>query len=448
MIFLVFVLSGCTKDEKELSAGYKDYNIVLVSIDTLRADHLGCYGYRRTTPTIDALANRSFLFESMFTTSSTTLPAHASLMTSLYPKDLRNGYAVRDSVTTLAEVLSTKGYLCLGFVSALPLDKRFNLDQGFDYYDADFSGSRGSMHLKDNKWFEHNFQVFDRNAEETTRKVLSTLKKRTLSQPCFLWVHYYDPHLPYLPPSTFYDPTKVTRKSFPYYFNPTSSDLESLHELYDGEIQFVDQQLKKLVDGLKELDAFANTIMVLVADHGENLYEHDGYLDHSQVVYETVMRIPCLLHLPGSGAKRIDELVSIIDIMPTLLDLVGITTNGLEGESLIPLMAKEKPDPLRTYVTCETNDFGVKEEEQTVAVRTKLMKYIYNNWNTGKNLFYALAEDPRENNPRSALPGSQAQELTSLFDAWRKRYKTGNIATPLALDRETKDALKSLGYLQ
>jgi arylsulfatase A-like enzyme len=448
MIFLVFVLSGCTKDEKELSAGYKDYNIVLVSIDTLRADHLGCYGYRRTTPTIDALANRSFLFESMFTTSSTTLPAHASLMTSLYPKDLRNGYAVRDSVTTLAEVLSTKGYLCLGFVSALPLDKRFNLDQGFDYYDADFSGSRGSMHLKDNKWFEHNFQVFDRNAEETTRKVLSTLKKRTLSQPCFLWVHYYDPHLPYLPPSTFYDPTKVTRKSFPYYFNPTSSDLESLQELYDGEIQFVDQQLKKLVDGLKELDAFANTIMVLVADHGENLYEHDGYLDHSQVVYETVMRIPCLLHLPGSGAKRIDELVSIIDIMPTLLDLVGITTNGLEGESLIPLMAKEKPDPLRTYVTCETNDFGVKEEEQTVAVRTKLMKYIYNNWNTGKNLFYALAEDPRENNPRSALPGSQAQELTSLFDAWRKRYKTGNIATPLALDRETKDALKSLGYLQ
>jgi len=448
MIFVVFVLSGCTKDEHALSARYKDYTILLVSIDTLRADRLGCYGYSKTTPAIDALANSSFLFESMFTTSSTTLPAHASLMTSLYPKDLRNGYAVSDSVTTVAEVLRENGYQCLAFVSALPLDERFNLDQGFHYYDADFSGSRGSVHLKDNTWFDHNFQVFDRNAEETTAKILATLKEKPPSKPCFLWVHYYDPHLPYLPPSTFYDTAKVSRKSFPYYFNPTSADRESLNELYDGEIRFVDQQLKKLIDGLKELDAFTNTILVIVADHGENLYEHDGYLDHSQVVYDTVMWIPCLFHLPGSGARRIGELVSIIDIMPTLLDLVGITANDLEGHSLIPLMEKEKPDPLRTYVTCETNDFGVKDEEQTIAVRTKLTKYIYNSWNTGKHLFYALAEDPQEKNPRSALPGSQSQKVTSLFDTWRKRYKRGSIATPLTLDRATKDALKSLGYLQ
>jgi arylsulfatase A-like enzyme len=160
------------------------------------------------------------------------------------------------------------------------------------------------------------------------------------------------------------------------------------------------------------------------------------------------MWIPCLLHLPGLRAKRIGELVSIIDIMPTVLDLVGITSSGVEGRSLITLLEKKKPDPLRTYVTCETNDFGVKGEEQAVAVRTKLMKYIYNNWNVGKNFFYTLAEDPHEKNPRSALPGSRAQELTSLFDTWRKRYKTGKIATPLALDRETQEALKSLGYLQ
>jgi len=448
MIIGASVLAGCGKKDSALSARYKDYTIVLVSIDTLRADHLGCYGYLKPTPTIDALANSSFLFESMFTTSSTTLPAHASLMTSLYPRDLRNGYSVRDSVTTVAEVLSENGYLCLGFVSALPLDERFNLDQGFDYYDADFSGSPGSIHFKDNKWFEHNFKVFDRNAEETTQKVLSTLKKKTLSKPCFLWVHYYDPHLPYQPPPTFYDPAKVTRNSFPYYFSPTPADRDSLHELYDGEIQFVDRELKKLIDGLHELDAFTNTIMIIVADHGENLYEHDSYLDHSQVVYDTVMRIPCLLNLPGSGAKRISELVSIIDIMPTVLDLVGITSHGVEGRSLIPLLEKEQPDPLRTYVTCETNDFGVKDEEQTVAVRTLDMKYIHNTWNTGKNLFYALVEDPHEKSPQSALAGSPLQELTSLFDDWRKRYKTGTIATPLALDSETRDALKSLGYLQ
>lgn len=448
MICIASLSGGCTKDHSPLSARYKDHSILLVSIDTLRADHLGCYGYPRPTPTIDGLAGTSFLFESMFTTSSTTLPAHFSLMTSLYPRDCRNGYSVSDSVTTLAEVLSRHGYLCLGFVSALPLDGRFNLDQGFHYYDDDFSGSRGSIQLQDNKWFAHDFQVFDRNAEETTQKVLATLSRKPPSRPCFLWVHYYDPHLPYLPPSQFYDPARVTRTAFPYYHSPTPSDLESLHELYDGEIQFVDRQLKRLIDGLKRLDAFADTIIIVVADHGENLYEHDGYLDHSKVVYDTVMRIPCLLHLPGAGARRIGELVSIIDIMPTLLDLVGIAGRGCEGRSMIPLLQRERPEPLRSYVTCETNDFGVREEEQTVAVRTKLSKYIYNNWNRGENLFYDFEADPGEKSPVKGLTGSRAEELVFSLERWRKEYKTGNIATPLALDRETQEALKALGYLQ
>ena len=446
--FIAITFLGCTKEIRELSARFKGYNILLISIDTLRADHLGCYGYRKRTPNIDAIAARSFVFESMFTTSSTTTPAHISLLTALYPRDCRNGYYLRDSVTTMAEILSESGYLCLAFVSALPLDERFNLDQGFSYYDSDFSGCKGSIYFKDHKWFAHKYRVFDRNAEETTQKVISTLKERKLSTPYFLWIHYYDPHFPYSPPKGYYDPDKVTRDTFPYYFQPTQSDLESLNELYDGEIQFVDRQLKELIDGLKELGAYDNTIVVIVSDHGENLYEHDNYLDHSQVVYDTVMWIPCMIYLPGCQGKRIAEIVSIIDIMPTLLDLGGIVREGFEGCSLIGLMEARKPVPIRAYVTCETNDFGVKEEEQTIAVRTKRMKYIYNIWKQGKNFFFDMQEDPKERRPMLSCVGDRAKELTNFYQEWRSQYKTGRISVKFNLDKETKEALKSLGYLK
>ena len=446
--FVALYFIGCAQDNKELSSRFKDYNILLVSIDTLRADHLGCYGYQKVTSYIDSIASESFVFKSFFTTSSTTFPAHVSLLTGLYPRDCRNGYYLRDSVTTMAEILSKNDYYSLAFVSALPLDVRFNLDQGFSYYDSDFSSCKGSIRLKDQKWFAHNYQVFDCNAEEITQKVIATLKKKKVSTPYFLWVHYYDPHLPYHPPMGYYDRNKVSRYTFPYYFQPTQSDIEDLNELYDGEIKFVDHQLKGLIDGLKDLGIYNNTIVVIVSDHGENLYEHDGYLDHSQVVYETVMRIPCIIYLPGYQGKSIDEIVSIIDIMPTLLDIVGVEGKDFDGRSLVGMMEADTPMPVRTYVTCETNDFDVKEETQTIAVRTRNMKYIYNNWNQIKDMFFNLQKDPAEKRPMKDLVGGKGKELKSFYHKWRDQYKQGKMSTRFALDKETEEALKSLGYLQ
>lgn len=446
--FIALAYLGCTQGNKGLSVRFKDFNILLISIDTLRADHLGCYGYRKITPYIDSIAAESFVFKSIFTTSSTTFPAHVSLLTALYPKDCRNGYYLQDSVTTLAEILSKNGYYCSAFVSALPLDKRFNLDQGFSHYDSDFSSCKGSISLKDRKWFSHNYQVFDCNAEETTQKVISTLEKKRIPSPYFLWVHYYDPHLPYHPPMEYYDRNKVTRYTFPYYFQPTQSDLEDLNELYDGEIKFVDHQLKELIAGLKRLGIYDNTIMVIVSDHGENLYEHDNFLDHSKVVYETVMRIPCVIYLPGYQGKSIDEIVSIIDIMPTLMDIVGVEGKDFDGRSLVKMMEADTSIPLRAYVTCETNDFDVKEEEQTIAVRTKEMKYIYNNWNQVKDMFFNLQKDPQERSPMKDLAGDKGKELKSFYQNWRNRYKKGKMSNRFELDKETREALKSLGYLE
>jgi len=446
--FIALAYLGCTQGGKGLSARFKDLNILLITIDTLRADHLGCYGYRKKTPYIDSIAAKSFVFRSMFTTSSTTFPAHVSLLTSLYPRDCRNGYYLQDSVVTMAEILSGNDYSCFAFVSALPLDVRFNLNQGFSYYDSDFSGCQGSVALKDNKWYGYKYRAFDRNAEETTQKVISTLRGKKLSQPYFLWVHYFDPHFPYQPPVSYYNPAKVTRDTFPFYFKPAKSDLESLNELYDGEIQFVDHQIKELIDGLKRLGIYDNTIMVIVADHGENLYEHDNYLDHSQVVYETVMWIPCVIYVPGYQGKYIDEIVSIIDIMPTLLDIVGIEGKDFDGRSLVGIMEADTPMPVRSFVTCETNDFGVKEEDQAIALRTKGRKYIYNNWNLEKDMFFNLKEDTKERFPLKNLVGGEGKKLTSFYREWRSQYKTGEMATKFELDKQTKEALKSLGYLK
>jgi arylsulfatase A-like enzyme len=448
MCCCVLACTGCRREAPSLRERFRDHNLLLISIDTLRADYVGAYGgQHKATPAIDTFAAGSFLFESMFTTASTTLPAHLSLLTSRYPRDCRNGYAVQDSVTTLAEVLSRHGYTCLATVSAVPLDTRFNIQQGFSYYDADFSSCRGSVSLQDKKWFTHNYGVFDCNAAETTRRALTALESQKPEPPFFMWVHYYDPHLPYAPPHRFYGPDKVTRTEFPYFLKPNASDLDSLRELYTGEVRFVDSEVKKMIDGMNRLYDPARTIIIIVADHGENLYEHDGYLDHSRVVYDTVMWIPCIIHLPGCGGKRINALSSSVDVMPTVLDLMGIAVKGAEGSSLVKLMESPGAPAAHFYVTCETNDFGVKDEDQAIAVRTENSKYIYNNWKSGQDLFFNMQDMPRERRP-VADDDAIKKELTGYYQEWRKQYKSGNLALQLQLDTKTEDALKSLGYLQ
>jgi arylsulfatase A-like enzyme len=447
-IFMTAVLSGCKNTETELAAQFKDCNILLVSIDTLRADHLGCYGYTKKTPFIDSIASQGFLFESMYTTSSTTLPAHISLMTARYPGNARNGYYLSDSATTLAEILTRNNYVSMAFTSSLPLDRRFNLDQGFSVYDSDFKGCKGSLQTKKNKWNNHTFDTFDRNASETTQQVLNRLKKSIPSRPYFLWVHYFDPHIPYSPPDNFYSSASVTRKSFPYFFKPDPSDLTSLNELYDGEIRFVDDQLKTLVLGLKKMGLFDNTILVIVSDHGENLYEHDNYLDHSRVVYETVMHIPCVIYLPGQQRKRVSSLASIIDIMPTLLNLLDIKSPKVDGRDLTGVMSGKSLFTERAYVTCETNNYGLSEKEQTIAVRTKNTKYIFNLWNNKLNLFYNLQKDPLEKNPDINSTEKNAEELEDFFHSWYKKNKTLKIAEKHALDENARDIFKSLGYIK
>ena len=282
-------------------------NVVLISIDTCRADRLSCYGYKRqTTPNIDAVARDGVQFDSALTPVPLTLPAHSSMLTGTYPPThgvhLNNGERLAASNVTLAKLLRDAGYQTAAFIGAFPLDSRFGLNRGFDVYD--FQETR--------KPTKNDYG--ERKAEEVNRPALLWLEQHA-AKPFFLFLHYFDPHQPYDPPS-------------PYL---------SLYadEPYAGEIAYVDSCIGRVVDRLRALGSYDNTLLIITGDHGQGLGQH-GETSHSYYIYQSTLRVPLIIRAPrGHKGRQIAENVSLVDIMPTVLDLVGLEMPPrVEGASL------------------------------------------------------------------------------------------------------------------
>src|SRR5438552_199814 len=246
-------------------------DILLVTLDTTRADHLGAYGNRRAqTPRLDQLARDGVLFERAIAAAPITLPAHASLLTGLYPfaHGVRNNgtFSLRSEVPTLTQVLHERGYLTAAFISAFVLDRRYGLANGFDEYDDRLENRPGQGEL-------------ERRGDHTARAAAEWLKRaRGERRPLFLWIHLYDPHDPYDPPSPF-------REAF-------------ADRPYDGEIAFADQALGSILDQLERLGRPSRPIVAVVGDHGESLGVHDEET-HAMFVYESTLRVPLILSWPG-----------------------------------------------------------------------------------------------------------------------------------------------------
>ncbi len=419
---LLFLSPACKKDllnKNSSCLSNPPKNVLLITIDTLRADHLGCYGYSHIkTPNIDSLAKEGVLFDSAFTPVPITLPSHASILTSLYPRThgiLNNGeYKLNEEIETLTQILQKNNFTTAAFVGAFVLNKQFGLSRGFDLYNDK---------LADNGKMTEAFSLYnERRAEKVNKSAFEWLKKQ--SDGFFLWVHYFDPHTPYDPPLPFRD--------------------EYGDHLYDGEIAYVDQCIGLLFAELEKNELWQNTLIILVADHGESLGEHKENT-HGIFLYDATIRVPLIIKSPGIDKGKVcSTSVKTIDIAPTILDIVCIPIpEKWQGESLKKCLYHENSSFPETPIFLETRfpeaNFGWSRLE---GVRTNNWKYIQ----APRPELYNLNKDPEElSNVINQFP-KQANKLTALFSSFIDTHpEPDSQETPM--DPMTQKRLQSLGYV-
>lgn len=397
------------------------YNVVLITLDTLRADHLGCYGYAGVqTPELDSLAGEGVRFADAVAANPMTLPSHCTILTGAYAP--RHG--VRDNGTfrlaakheTLAERLKAEGYTTAAFIASFVLDKRYGLDQGFDVYDDEVKRNSLAPGMRP--------PVPERPANAVVDSALGWLKEYRATdpgRPFFIWVHLYDPHTPYLPPEPF-----RTR----YASNP-----------YDGEIAFTDSQVGRLIDHLGELGLLDKTLIVAVGDHGEGLGDH-GENTHSLLIYGSTMRVPMIVWGPPvipQGLVVDDRVVGTVDVMPTILDLLGLDPPAGDGISLL-----RTPVASDRFLYMETLSPELNQGWSPLfALRRHRDKFI----EAPTPEYYDLAADPGELNNLVAERFVAADELSERLTALISSFPPADEGTALTPDEETLRKLKALGYL-
>lgn len=432
-------------------------NVVLITIDTLRADHLGCYGYHRnTTPNIDKFARSGTLFDNAVVQIPETLPSLVSIMTGTYPIDhgvRANGFEFLSKYKTLAELLKDKDYLTAAFVSTCVLSAELGIDRGFDHFDDRFP---------DKLLWKGNCQ---RTAEKTTKAVIEWLQVKP-RVPFFLWVHYMDPHSLYRPPWPYderflSEPYNGIITNEPMQFLKITKneialaqqDIDYMVALYDGEIAFMDSQVGKLLDALDLSGSGKHTLVVFTADHGESLGEHNYFFTHGDYLYENQLKVPLVVRHPSFPAnKKIKELVQSVDITPTILDLVNLPcSSDMRGKSLLPCiltddeagptLAFSESDYCRSSSVRPCSPIGILGK--LYSLRTDKWKYIHNP--AGDCELYNIVHDLGEQNNVIDEEREIADRFASqVNDLIERRRKAGD----RILDEGTKEKLESLGYTQ
>src|SRR5262245_57868845 len=397
-------------------------NVLLVTLDTTRADRLGCYGSKTVeTPRLDALAARGVVFENAISPSPLTLPAHCSILTGLLPAEHgvrdNGGFPLEDARVTLAEVLAARGWSTGAFVSAYVLDRRWGVGQGFAHYRDGFVVPRDRA---------IGMEELQRRGDDTVAKALEWIRGKGSGR-WFAWVHLYDPHAPYEPPAPF---------AARYTGRP-----------YDGEIAWTDSLVGRLLDGLASLRLTDRTLVAVVADHGESLGEH-GETGHGLFLYEPTTRVPMILAGPRPElvARRVREVVRSTDLAPTLLELLGIdpaAPGGLAkgaGRSLVKAMAPgAKPAPAYGY--SETYlprlHYGWSELR---AVRSERFHFI----EAPRPELYDLTADPSEGVNLAERDPAKASELRAALS--RLPGGSGPAPAPAPQSPEELEKLAALGY--
>jgi len=414
--FALAVACGCGRSPRP--------NVLVITVDTLRADRLGCYGFGVAhTPAIDALAREGVRCTDVASSAPITLPAHCSIMTGLYPaahgvRDNGN-YALGPEAVTLAERLGALGYRTGAFVSAAVLARRYGLDQGFATYDDDL-------------WSEDEpelFMIRDRPARRTAARVLAWLedwRAHARRQPFFLWMHLFDPHQPY-----------VVRELDLGAITPTA---------YDAEIAQADRGLGRVIDWLRQAGVLDDTLVVFTADHGESLGEH-GEMTHGIFIYDATIHVPLVWRLPRTlpAGSTYAGPVRHVDIVPTVLAIVGAPApDALQGVNLLPALQGRVPPPELTQYSearLAEDGFGMAP---LAGVRHGGRKWI----RAPRPELYDLRADPGEQTNLYPAKADDARTLSADLDAVLSDSDRRALSAPTRqIDRETEDMLRALGYI-
>lgn len=395
----------------------RDLNVLLITIDTVRADRLGCYGYVGAgTPNLDRLSAEGVRFSNAYAQVPLTLPSHCSIMTGTYPLDHRvhnNGtYSLGPGFPTLAALLKARGYRTAAFVASFTLDSRFGLDRGFDLYDDNVQGAEAMKSFRS-----------ERNAGAVLAALAPWLE-RNPGERFFTWAHFYDPHLPYAPPP-------------PY-------DVEYRGRNYDGEIAYVDHIIGRLLELLKNKGLLDRTLIVVAGDHGEALGEKKE-IDHGLFLYDGTLKVPLIVRLGKDlpAGFVVPSRVRLIDILPTILDLLGMPVpSGVRGTSLLPYVRGRIRSDLPSYI--ET--YSPRENYGWSELRGLIdgpWKYIL----APTPELYDLARDPREEKNLASAEPAVLREKAGKLEALVGTAGAKKGAAQRTMTAADAERLRSLGYL-
>jgi arylsulfatase A-like enzyme len=486
------------------------YNIVLLSIDTTRADFFGCYGNSiASTPAVDELASKGVLFEDFYSTINTTLAAHSSMMTGLYPPHHgvgRNSMRLNGSNTTLAEFLQSNGYTTAAFIGSFALASVFNFNQGFQTFDESFIGSPSDyierqvqVSTREKKKFDvivpkESVGHISRSADQVNNAFFQWLS-RNKNKKFFAFIHYYDPHFPYLPEEAWYKkhlaaipagtpltqddraPLENTFKEIidpEYKFRaaeigktPYPNPVDALLKLYLSEIEYADHAVGEVIRKLEMEGLRSKTIFILTADHGENLVEHwefNSFFRHGFLTHESETHIPFIISAPGflPQGKRVKQIASQVDILPTIADLFGYRNKPeTDGISLLQdLFAERRHSDRAIYMEAsqpqiklqrDAPQMGWVNERNSGSIRWGEYKYTSIPIRQYEAVFHIAKDRTEENDILLPISKSQPKLLIALRDGledWRKKIMSGKFDATFKLSEEDQEKLKSLGYVQ
>ena len=507
LLFLVFLLRRGDyqyDNNKIKGASVGSPNIILITMDTVRADHLSCYGYQSlTTPNLDRFSQEGVVFKNAYATNSWTLPSHASIFTGLYPSKhgadhtsdslhgeagqkqeyldwyellSRNFTKLSKEHQTLAEILSAGGYRTAGIIGGIFCSSIFGLSRGFDYYDDEipfFNIRFFLLYQVIDRWFSLNdfFTQYGylgkRIAVDLNSSAFKWLEKDH-GQPFFLFINYMDAHTPYLPPPP-YDgyfskiPKNIILRNNPppdasfvtAQTNLTNSVISGDHQLtpeekeltvslYDGGILYLDHYLGLLFEKLKDLKAYDNTIIIITSDHGEAFGEHNQ-MEHGLTLYEEVLRVPLIIKYPSAYLQRevIEKRVSLVDLMPTILSFLRYPIPpGIDGEAL-----GNSDHPVMAELMMGIAKSGYKGSRDLRAVYQGREKYIWAS--NGSNEFYNLEIDPHEEENIIEKFPYRAEAMDRNLKQWLASFEYLKTEQEgVKISKQTEEKLRALGYLK